>query len=313
MSTSSQSAAARSSAVAGNNSLPDVVALHEPSPALALSWVGMDALESWVNVSGLRLPAKIDAHVDLNDPIAKGIHMSRLYLLVDRFAEHGELEASQLEALLDDIVESQEGLSESARLRFRFDLPLRRPALISALSGWRHYPIELEARREAGETRFLLNLEILYSSTCPYSATLSRHLLADHLAARFAGRKDISVEEISDCVEHESGSFATPHAQRSVAEVSLMFTADNDTFEIADYVDRIEQALGTPVQTAVKRADEQEFARLNGHKPMFCEDAARHVAATLEQDTALIDFHVRVEHQESLHAHDAVAEVSKAQ
>ena len=37
----------------------------------------------------------------------------------------------------------------------------------------------------------------------------------------------------------------------------------------------MEAALGTPVQTAVKREDEQAFARLNGRNLMFCEDAPR--------------------------------------
>ena len=49
-------------------------------------------------------------------------------------------------------------------------------------------------------------------------------------------------------------------------------------------IDRVEQALGTPVQTVVKREDEQAFARLNGENLMFCEDAARRMAAALAAD-----------------------------
>ncbi|HUH31553.1 MAG TPA: GTP cyclohydrolase, FolE2/MptA family, partial [Rhodanobacter sp.] len=76
-------------------------------------------------------------------------------------------------------------------------------------------------------------------------------------------------------------------------------------------VDRVEQALGTPVQTAVKREDEQAFALANGGNLMFCEDAARRIQKALDADATLSDFHVRVEHQESLHPHDAVAYASK--
>jgi GTP cyclohydrolase I len=65
------------------------------------------------------------------------------------------------------------------------------------------------------------------------------------------------------------------------------------------------------VQTAVKREDEQAFALLNGANLMFCEDAARRAQATLDADENIADFHVRVSHLESLHAHDAVAEASK--
>ena len=74
--------------------------------------------------------------------------------------------------------------------------------------------------------------------------------------------------------------------------------------------DAIEAALGTPVQTAVKRVDEQAFARLNAENLMFCEDAARRVAAALSQDAHVARFDATVAHFESLHPHDAVARVS---
>ena len=67
----------------------------------------------------------------------------------------------------------------------------------------------------------------------------------------------------------------------------------------------------TPVQTAVKREDEQEFARLNGQNLMFIEDAGRKLKLALVDDTRLADFWVRIEHHESLHAHDAVGVFTK--
>lgn len=53
-------------------------------------------------------------------------------------------------------------------------------------------------------------------------------------------------------------------------------TPENErAFEPVKLIDRIEHALGTPVQTLVKRSDEQAFALANGQNLMFCEDAAR--------------------------------------
>jgi GTP cyclohydrolase I len=72
-------------------------------------------------------------------------------------------------------------------------------------------------------------------------------------------------------------------------------------------IETAEAALGTAVQTAVKRADEQAFALANGQNLMFCEDAARRLHAALRTLTGVSGFSVRVEHAESLHAHDAVA------
>jgi GTP cyclohydrolase I len=81
---------------------------------------------------------------------------------------------------------------------------------------------------------------------------------------------------------------------------------------LAVLIDALEHALGTPVQTAVKREDEQAFAELNAANLMFCEDAARRVSAVLARDPHVERFDAEVEHYESLHPHDAVARVSGA-
>src|ERR1700747_1699968 len=78
-------------------------------------------------------------------------------------------------------------------------------------------------------------------------------------------------------------------------------------FPIAEIIDAIEDALQTPVQTAVKREDEQAFALLNGANLMFCEDAARRIQTALANDERVADFWIRASHMESLHPHNAVA------
>jgi GTP cyclohydrolase I len=83
-----------------------------------------------------------------------------------------------------------------------------------------------------------------------------------------------------------------------------------DELPVAALVDLLEAALGTPGQTAVKREDEQAFAELNAAHLMFCEDAARRVAAALSSDPRVDRFDATVSHYESLHPHDAVARVS---
>ena len=65
----------------------------------------------------------------------------------------------------------------------------------------------------------------------------------------------------------------------------------------------------TPVQTAVKREDEQEFARLNGENSMFVEDALRTMKKALNSFDSLESFEIKTHHFESLHAHDAVGSI----
>jgi GTP cyclohydrolase I len=44
---------------------------------------------------------------------------------------------------------------------------------------------------------------------------------------------------------------------------------------------------------------------------MFCEDAARRIKNYLEQIKFVVDYWFKVEHQESLHAHNAIVIVQK--
>ncbi|MNW07672.1 GTP cyclohydrolase FolE2 [compost metagenome] len=81
-----------------------------------------------------------------------------------------------------------------------------------------------------------------------------------------------------------------------------------DDLPLIAAINAAEAALGTAVQTAVKRADEQAFALANGQNLMFCEDAARRLHLALRRFPGLCGFTVRVVHAESLHAHNAVAE-----
>lgn len=70
-------------------------------------------------------------------------------------------------------------------------------------------------------------------------------------------------------------------------------------------IDQVEEVLATPVQTAVKRADEQTFARLIGQNLMYVEGAARRIHSALPG--RYDDFQSKIRHLESLQSNDAVA------
>lgn len=126
----------------------------------------------------------------------------------------------------------------------------------------------------------------------------------------FGASSDVAVADVCAWLESEQGLAATPHAQRSRAEFRLELRPSLDELPLVNLIDALEAALGTPVQTAVKREDEQAFAEANAANLMFCEDAARRLAAVLAAEARILAWQVRVAHLESLHAHDAVASVS---
>lgn len=294
--------------------LPDVA--HQSVPlARPLDWVGMDNIALPVRIPDgaggqLQVAASIDLAVNLGRADARGIHMSRLYLQLQEGLAREAITPAGLRHLLQGSVESQQGLATQARLRIRYEALLQRRALQSGFSGWKRYPVEIEATLREGHLHLALAFAVEYSSTCPASAALSRQANAERFAEDFAAARPLSVGVVRDWLASERGMAATPHAQRSRAQVRVELKPQFDELPLVALIDALEAALATPVQTAVKREDEQAFARLNAENLMFCEDAARRMASVLADDPRVEHYDATVSHFESLHPHDAVARVS---
>lgn len=297
------------------SALPDVASTDQPHIRRRLDWVGMRGIELPIRVPGpdaqtLTLPARVDALVDLVDPAARGIHMSRLYRLVDQVLGQEPLDAATLQTLLQGFLASHRELSTRAQIRIAFDYLVRRPALVSDRRGWRAYPVQVRGDLDHRGFRLEVGARVLYSSTCPSSAALARQCLQSQCAADF-GTDPIDPLALKAWLGSEQGVSATPHSQRSSLWFKLQLTPELGNLALGEWIDRVEAALATPVQAAVKREDEQAFARLNGANLMFCEDAGRRVADALEQDPRVLDFWLMAAHHESLHPHDAVVIVTK--
>ena len=284
--------------------LPDIAAQTQ-AYAVPLNWVGMCGIALPVQFEGRTAAAKVDAGVSLVDGSSRGIHMSRLYLALGSL-EHQPLTPLAIRQLLEDFLSSHASLSSAAYLRFSFEHLLNRPALISPLAGWKSYAVTVDTRIENEVFHVELSVSVPYSSTCPCSAALARQLIQQQFQTHFSEQK-IEKAAVLQWLGSAEGIVATPHSQRSTAQVQVRLNSNQQVLPITELIDRIEASLGTAVQTAAKRADEQAFALANGQNLMFCEDAARRLHQALRQIEWSKAFKLRVEHAESLHAHDAVA------
>ncbi len=296
--------------------MPDIANHTTAQTEGTLDWVGMSNIEMPIMVASQdqadrMVSASIDAFVNLKDPKAKGIHMSRLYLLLDELSGEGILTYQALVTLLNGFISSHGELSDNAKLEFRFDYHLRRKSLISGKQGWKAYPVIITGRINKGVFDVELKVDVPYSSTCPCSAALARQLIQKSFKEKFTNEGNVNLDSIHEWLGTTEGIVATPHSQRSIAEVKVKLNKLADNFPITALVNTIEQALQTPVQAAVKREDEQEFARLNGQNLMFCEDAARRLQHAMNQKSEFDDFWLCINHLESLHAHDAVSVTTK--
>ena len=299
-----------------NCDLPDIANEPHSGPNATLNWVGMSEIELPVHVlngkgNQLQTVASVQAYVNLIDPESKGIHMSRLYLAVDQILSDNTITPALLEKVVTQFADSQDGISDSAYLECRLQFFERRNSLISDNTGWKSYKTRITSSVRKGEITTELNIEIPYSSTCPCSAALARDIIQQGFQDKFGEDGSVDLQQVHAWLGTTEGISATPHSQRSIAQVRVKLQNDVADMPISRLIDQIEDALSTPVQAAVKREDEQEFARLNASNLMFCEDAARRVQAALTNDETLRDFWIRVNHLESLHPHDAVAIVTK--
>ena len=285
--------------------LPDI-AETKSSLSTHLNWVGMSriALPLTIKTSETSLPisANIDAFVDLN-PQFKGIHMSRIYQnCIDQV--HKPLTPFSLQDWVSQIRNTHTGLSEAAKVKVQFNYLMNRPSLITDNHGWNRYPCIASCTQTKNTITQELVIKLLYSSTCPCSTSLSKQMLIDQMLKQFPNEQIQSKDLETWLSSHQ---IPTPHSQRSEATIAIKIPLSAETFPIDPLIQDIEKTLGTPVQTMVKRRDEQEFAKLNGENLMFCEDAARKLKISLDSNPNYLDFHVHVRHIESLHGHDAVS------
>ncbi len=301
------------------NSLPDIARDGAVSFHGALDRVGMSGIELPVRVDGpqgpMLIPAHVSAMVSLDQPKAKGIHMSRLFLALQQRVEQAPLTPQLLQDLLCEFIASHEGLSTVSSLKISYELPMLRPSLKSDNTGWRQYPVSLAGILRNGHLEFSASVRVTYSSTCPCSAALARQLIQERFKENFTITEGASPEDIlasmHEWLGREESICATPHSQRSHADVEVVSETADGLPTFITLIDEVERVLATAVQSVVKREDEQEFARLNAANLMFCEDAARRVKSLLESMPGVADYRARMAHMESLHPHDAVSIITK--
>ncbi len=291
--------------------MPDIASNSPAQTEGNIDWVGMSHIEMPIMLNSAdeapqRVSAKIEAFVNVVVPQAKGIHMSRLYLRLDQLSTQESLSPATLTNVLSDFIVSHDDISDQAQLSFSFDYHLRRASLLSKKQGWKAYPVTIKATTKGNQIVTELSIEVPYSSTCPCSAALSRQLIQQAFNQSFDDEQELDKDDVMAWLGTSAGIVATPHSQRSVAQIKVVLDETEQDFQIKQLLDLIEETMKTPVQAAVKREDEQEFARLNAANLMFCEDAVRKVKHSLNQQD-YPDYWVRINHYESLHAHDAVA------
>ena len=261
------------------------------------------------------LQAQASLYCSLDDPEAKGLNLSRLYLLMhDKIKDHWSIDG--MSGVLNEMATKQGSNSAYCKLRFKYPwtqkalrtrmpisadefeagqyetLPSGQKISLRKMEGHIAYNVEIEGQYHRGaekETTFFLTVEYVYSSTCPCSFELAHNAKEKRAAA------------------------ANAHSQRSIMRTTVQFDPENMVW-IEDLIELHREKIATEVQVVVKRRDEQAFAELNGSNLLFSEDAVRLMYGSLDNwydDGKIFDFTISTSHEESLHPWNAIAVVWK--
>jgi GTP cyclohydrolase IB len=231
------------------------------------------------------LQTEASLYCSLDDPMAKGLNLSRLYLIMHEQIKD-KLSLDGMEGALKELAEKQGSKNAYCKLRFKY--PMHQKALrTKGVEGHIAYKTELEGQYRDGDYKWFLTVDYVYSSTCPCSFELAHDARSKRQAA------------------------ANAHSQRSILKVKVAFPrTDDNIIWIEDIVDLCREHIPTEVQIVVKRRDEQAFAELNGANLLFSEDAVRIMHEGLDQwvqDGRINDFSIVASHEESLHPWNAIA------
>ncbi len=200
----------------------------------------------------------------------KGPHMSRFIHVLER--HRGEITVRTLPVVLRDLKTTLE--AESARIEVRFPYFLERRAPVSGVPALVDYQCAFIGEMNGGDMDFVLGVEVPVTSLCPCSKAIS-----DYGA----------------------------HNQRGYVRIE---TRSTEIIWIEELIDVAEASASTPVYALLKREDERYLTMQAYDNPVFVEDMVRNAAVRLREDARVTWFRVRAENHESIHNHNAFAQVS---
>ena len=197
--------------------MPDIAQDAEAAVAGALDWVGMDRIDVPVRLPGhdgevVTTAARVAAYVNLSQPDVRGIHMSRLYLAVERALSNEPLTPCALRRLLREFLDSHADLSDRAMVRVVFDHLVRRPALKSDTGGWKSYPVTIAAVGRAS-----------LDATGIASGTESRSVGGEFADETFTGTYSVN----ADCTGTATINFYESGQLVRTSVLSMVFDANN--------------------------------------------------------------------------------------
>ena len=237
-----------------------------------------------VGVKEIRYPVQLnrmdggtcDTVADINMFVSlpqdrKGTHMSRFLEVLNRYREG--IQPDRLIALCRELRERLD--AEVAHVEMSFTYFINKTAPISGKQGLMDYPVRFVCEAGPEGEKLIMSVGAPATSLCPCS-------------------KEIS----------EYGA----HNQRCLITADVRF---DGMLWIEEVAKLIESAASCPVFPVLKRPDEKWVTEEAYDNPKFVEDIVRDLAVIINQEERINWYHIRSENFESIHSHNAYAEITR--
>lgn len=202
----------------------------------------------------------------------RGTHMSRFIETLEEY--RGRVSPANLDAFTNRLCEKLNA-SES-HVSFKFPYYFRKKAPVSGIESYSKCDVVLQAIHEDGKNfDMIIGLALNVQTLCPCS------------------------KEISDFGAHN---------QRALVSLNVRCSG---LVWFEELIAMIESAASAPLFTLLKREDEKFITELSYSRPRFVEDILRELALTLDNENRILWYSVNVTSYESIHDHNAFAEIER--
>ena len=253
--------------------LADVQA-HPDTRRVPISRVGVQNIRFPISVRDRRKTAQHTvANIDMSVDLPHQFKGTHMSRFMEILNSYdGEISVEALPAILRTMRERLN--AETAHLSISFPYFVPKEAPVTGAAGLLSYDCAFDASSGA-EDDFILTVKIPVTTLCPCSREIS---------ARGA------------------------HNQRSIVTVEVRFTGE---LWIEDIVALVDGSASCELYPVLKRADEKWVTEHAYDNPRFVEDLVREVTLRLREMRQVTWFSVHVVNFESIHEHDAYAQVEE--
>jgi GTP cyclohydrolase I len=199
----------------------------------------------------------------------RGTHMSRFIESLEEYK--GKIGPATLEALTRRLCSKLD--ATEAEIEFRFPYFMRKRAPVSGIPSFMRYDASLRGAYRENVFDMVVEVGVCVQTLCPCSKEIS---------SRGA------------------------HNQRTLVRLQVRM---DELVWFEEMIQMVERSSSTPLYTLLKREDEKYVTEQAYANPHFVEDVVRDLAVELNQDDRINWYGISVVSAESIHNHDAFAEI----